>query len=245
VFIDGTSVSQIPIGNRALIIESNGLRVDLSGVNNAQQSSNRRLLKYKFAAESIKNVTVNFKTGFDLEIGDKVIVDMTGLKLADISTGTRSGASRLFDITNKSLNIRNGQVRLELVDSNFNLSVRYALIAPASFVLSGASSTQFTIKPSFNLTRYGNDEYKKWQNFIGAGVVVRNASYSISSTSTISSVNGNVITVSPALSFTPALDYIMEFSDYDNQTENVKLIYGFLSDGDNNFGDGKPPYQMS
>lgn len=245
ITIDGTSVTQIPIGNRALIIESKGMRSDLSAVNSAQISSNRRLLKYKFGAETIKNLSVNFKTGYDLEIGDKVLLDMASLKLSDINSGTRSGEQRLFDITNKSLNVRNGQVKLELLDSNFNINVRYCLVAPASFVATGVSTTQFTIAPSFNTIRYGGSEYKKWEKFIGAGVVIRSEDYTTSDTSFIQSVVGNTITVSPALSFTPSTGYLMEFSDYDNQTTNVKLIYGFMSDGDNNFADGNPPYQMS
>jgi hypothetical protein len=53
-----------------------------------------------------------------------------------------------------------------------------------------------------------------------------------------------VITVSPALSFTPATDYIMEFGDYDSQPDLVKLIYTFMSDGTNNFADGASPYLM-
>jgi hypothetical protein len=245
VDIDGTSITQIPVGNKPLIIESHGLRTDLNGVNVAQIAGNRRLRKYKFGAEFMPGVDLLFSDGFNIEVGDKVIVDMASLKIADIRSAGRDGDPRLFEVVNKKLKIATGQVSLDLVDTNFSLDVRYALIGPASKVKTGISQTEFVIDPSYNTSTYGTAEYKKWENFIGAFVKVRNSDFSVSGTSYIDDVNGNTITLTTALGFTPAANYIMEFGDYDNQPANVKLIYGFLSDGANNFGDGMTPYQMS
>jgi hypothetical protein len=59
----------------------------------------------------------------------------------------------------------------------------------------------------------------------------------------IAAIAGNSITLSPPLSFTPLLDYLMEFAPYNLQTsERVKLLYTHNSDGDNPFGDGLDPY---
>jgi hypothetical protein len=245
VTIDGTSISRIPVGNKPLIIDSKGLRDLLSGSNVAQVAGSRRLRKYKFGAEHIKGLEVNFKTGFDIEVGDKCIVDIGSLKITDINTASRNGEPRLFEVSNKTLKIKEGKVILDVVDTNFSLDVRYALIGPASKIKTGISQTQFVIKPSFNTSKYGNSEYKKWLNFIGAFVKVHNADFSVSGTGYISSINNNTFTLDTALGFTPLEDYILEFGDYDNQPTNIKLVYGFMSDANNNFADGKSPYQMS
>jgi len=41
----------------------------------------------------------------------------------------------------------------------------------------------------------------------------------------------------------PLEDYIIKFDKYDNQPENVKLLYTFMQDNAT-FLDGKPQYQM-
>ena len=245
VKIDATSIAQIPIGNKPLVIDAKGLRDDLSGINLAQQASDRRLRKYKFGAEYIQNIEVNFKTGFDLEVGDKVILDLASLNVSDINSGTRSGEERLFQIDNKKLKINTGRISLDVVDTNFSLDSRYCNVGPASYVKTGVSQTEFVIDPSFNTTQYGTNEYKKWENFIGAFVRVRNDDFSVYGTSYIASITGNTITLTTNLGFVPSAGYILEFDDYDNQPSNVTLVYGFMSDGSNNFADGKIAYTMS
>jgi hypothetical protein len=245
VVIDGTSVAQIPVGKRPLIIDAFGFRDFLSALNLAQIAGNRRLRKYKFAAESITKIDLNFQTGFDIEIGDKIIVDMSSLKLSDINTSDRSGDPRLFEIVNKTLNISNGRISIDVVDTNFSLDSRYCLVGPASKIKTGIDNFSFIIKPSYNTDRYGTNEYKKWENFIGAFVKVHNGDFSVSGTGYISNIVANTITLDTDLGFTPVEDYIIEFGDYDNQPANVILVYCFMSDGNNNFADGKQPYQMS
>lgn len=245
VVIDGTSISQIPVGKRPLVIDAFGLRDSLSGLNQAQIAGSRRLRKYKFGAEFLQGVEVNFKTAFDVEIGDKIIVNLESLKLSDINTGTRNGEPRLFEVVNKKLKINTGRISLDLVDTNFNLDTRYALVGPASFVKTGIDNFSFIIDPSYNTTRYGTNEYKKWEKYIGSFIHVHNGDFSISGTGVLDSVVGNTITLSDDLGFTPTAGMIMEFGDYDNQTDDVKLVYGFMSDNGFNFSDGKIPYQMS
>jgi hypothetical protein len=245
VFIDGTSIARIPTGNKPLTIVSKGLREILSAINTAQIASSRRLKRYRFGAEQIKNVKTNFSTGFNLEVSDKIIFDMSSLQVSDIQSGTRSGASRIYEITNKSLGIRNGEVTLELLDTNFDIDARYCLIGPASFVKTGTSGTEFVIDPSFNTTSFGTAEWKKWIKFTGTEVVVRSADYSVSGTALLKQVTSNSIELETTLGFTPLAGYVMECGDYDNQTDDVTIAYCSMSDGDNNFADGKISYKMS
>jgi|CXWL01.1.fsa_nt_gi hypothetical protein len=245
VTIDATSIAQIPIGNKPLLIESKGMRTDLSAINNSQISGQRRIRKYKFGAEYIQNIMLNFKTGFDLEIGDKIVVDLASLSMTDINSASRDGAPRLFEISNKKFNVQKGSIAIDVVDTNFSLDVRYCLISPSSFVKSGVSQTEFVIEPSFNTSKYGTNEYKKWEKYIGAFVKIHSTDFATSGTGSISSIIGNTIILDSALGFTPASGYIMELGDYSSQPDNIKLIYGFMSDGVTNFADGGIAYQMS
>lgn len=243
VTTDATSAARIPVGVKPLNINSKGLRTSLNGVTLASAATARRLNKYKFGAEFIENVKVNFKTGFPIEVGDVVLLDFASLKITDIKQGgTRSGSARLFQVDNKSMNLK-GDVTLKLTDTSFETTTRYATISPASLIKSASSDTTFIIKESFR-SIFGSNEYKKWEFLIGASIKVRNADFSVSGTAILQSVVGNTITLASSLGFTPSADMVMELDEYDNQTARVKLIYAFLSDGSNNFADGGIPYEL-
>jgi len=238
---NATSITRIPVGNKPLTIESKGFRDALSAQSVATDAASRRLNKYKFGAEFIRGIQVNLTTGFTIEIGDSVVIDISSLQITDTVTGTRSGEARLFDITNRKINTKTGVVTLDAIDSNVDKDLRYGLISPASFINIGSTVNSVNIKPSFNTDQYGVNEYKKWQNLIGAAVIVRSQDYSISDTSTITQITGNTFTLGSALSFTPLEDYLIELDIYDNQPESVKLIYAFMQDNPT-FADGKPQY---
>lgn len=240
---DATSRERIPVGTKALTIESKGMRSSLSGVTLANSASTRRLNKYKFGAEFIENVKVNFKTGMLMDIGDIVLVDLGSLKISDVkSGGTRSGGSRLFQIDNKTLDIK-GEVILKLVDTNFSQESRFAVIAPSSLVKSGISQTSYLIKQSFS-GKFGQNEFKKWENLLGASIRVHNNDYSVSGTGVLDAVVGNQITLDTALGFVPTEDMVMDLDEYDNQPEKIKQLFAFLSDDDNDFADGGIPYAL-
>lgn len=243
--INTDSRDRIPVGVRALIIESRGMTTANSAEQKATSATSRRLNKYKFGAEYIKGVTVNLKTGFDLEIGDVVVFDFSSLKVADITEeGSRAGATRLMQIDNKTFNIKNGQIQFDLVDTNFSQTNRYGLISPSSLVKSGVSTTQFIIKASYNTTRYGVDEWRKWNNFVGSKITVRSNDGATTGDAIITNISGNQITVDTSLGFTPSADMIMQFSLYEEfqPLQNAKLLYAFMSDA--TFADGEPQYVM-
>jgi hypothetical protein len=242
IVTNATSVTRIPIGNKALNLTSTGLRSADGADSLLQSTTSRRLKKYKFAAEFFK-AKVAFKTGFNLDIDDIVLVDFSALKIADQYTGTRSGSARLFEIQNKSIDIKTGDVELELMDTNQDLSSRYCLMSPSSFVQNGISTTQFVIRASFNTSKFGINEFRKWESWIGCGLKIHSVDFVTSSTTVLQSINGNTITVNPPLSFVPSTGMIMEMDLYDSQTESVKAVYGSMNDNAT-FSDGKPQYQM-
>lgn len=246
VAISTTSQDRIPIGTKTLTITADGMRDALSALNLATSAQDRYLRKYKFGAETFKNIKLNMETGFDVEIGDTVLLDLSSIQATDIqNSGSRTGVDnqRLFEIENKTQDIATGRVQIDIIDSNFDKDARFCVFSPASLVKSGASTTVFTIKPSFLTTRFGTNEWRKWESLIGASIKVRNSDYSINDTAILASINGNEITLETALSFTPLADYTMELDKYVNQPAAIKLVFGFWSDGSNNFADGGIPYQ--
>lgn len=235
------SKDQIRGPNKTLTVSAKGLRSTEQGEAIAQSQSERRLNRYKFAAESIEVATL-FDVGFNIEIGDIVVYDGTNLALPDIKTGSKGMAPRLFEVQNKDLNLKTGDVRLEIVDTNFDGAGRYCLMSPSSFVAVGISTTELIIKQSFS-ARFGVAEWRKWQDQVGASVRIRSSDFSIDHDTVITAISGNTFTVSPALPVVPAADQVFEMTLYTDVdvTEQTKLVYGFMSDAP--FADG-PQYQM-
>jgi len=243
------SINRIPVGTKALVVESRGLRKSLNGENLATQASNRRLNRYKYGAEYLENVKVFFKTGLDIEVGDIVLLDGTGLGLINSSDGTREPKPKLYEVINKTLDIKTGEISFSLVDTNFSTATRYGLISPSSKIKSGLSQTQFVLEPSFNTDLYGTQEGKKWSRFMLPGAVVavkiRSSNFTTRFAQTvITSVAGNVVTVRDALGFTPQAGDVMELSDYDfsEVTDTIKELYGHMKNS--TFFTGTQSYQV-
>jgi hypothetical protein len=243
VQIDATSKTQIPVGAKVYKLESKGLRTDLQAQSIIGIVGNRSLARFSLAAEYIKEVKTTFSK-FNVEVGDIVIFDSTDLNIVNFTDGTRERPVVFMEVTNRVMDIRNGEMIFELTNTAFNTEDRYAIISPASKVKAGYSTTQFLIEESYN-SRFSEDEWRKWENYVGAGVVVRSSDYVTRvGYSTLATVNGNTLTLGTALAFTPLAGDILELELYSNQTDKVRLVFGFMSDDDNNFGDGKAPYLM-
>ncbi len=239
---DADSKARIAVGNRSLVIKANGMRRLLFGASLANIAATRMLSRYRFGAEYIDSVEVLFKTGFSVEPGDIVLFDGSNLNISDTSTGARGATARFYEVINKKMNIKTGNVTLSLVNTNFSTTSRYGLISPASKVAGGTSGTVFTIKESYSGT-YGVNEYRKWERYIGCSVKVRNSDFSVSAVAVLQNVVGNTITLATTLGFTPLADYVMELSEYNDQTDIIKLLYTFMTD-EAAFDDGLDPYLM-
>jgi hypothetical protein len=242
ISISQTSKNRIPGANRTMTIESRGMRANLSADTIADDQGERRLTRYQFGAETI-NVESLLDAAFAVEIGDIVIFDGRELNLPDIKSALKGMAPRFFEVANKDLQLKTGDVKLELIDTKFEGTGRYCLIAPASRVKSGISTTVFNIESSF-ASQYGTAEFRKWINLKRCSVRIRNSDFSVIGDTVIQSATSNTITVSPALAFTPSAGMIMELTAYDDAdvTDQVKLIYAHMSD--TVFGDGAAQYQM-
>ena len=173
---------------------------------------------------------------------------MAALQMSDIDTGTRTQSeARIWEIVNKSFDVRKGLVSLDVVDSNFDRDIRFGLVGPCSRIKVGISTTQFVIEETGNSV-FGSNEFRKWEDFIpgvttaGTGLRIHSVDNSITAFTTLSAVSGNTITVDPALPFTPAAGYFMDVGLYDSASVEFNLLYTFMSDAV--FADGKPQYVM-
>lgn len=243
ITIAADSKNQIKGYNKTLTVESKGLRTVDLGESVATTQSNRRLNRYKFAAE-VLTIEPMFGDSFNMEIGDIFVFDGTNLQLPDIKNAVKGMLPRFFEVQNKTLNIKTGDVKIEAVDTNFDGAARYCLMSPSSKIATGISTTEFVLKESYS-GKFGAFEYRKWKNLVGASVAIRSADFTTYEDTVITSASSNTITVSPPLSFTPSVDMVMELTHYDDVdvTETTKLIYAHMQDSPT-FGDGEPQYQM-
>lgn len=237
---DVDSLNQIKVGPRPLIVESKGLRITDQADALAGTASNRRLNRYRFGAEYVEGLKVTFGAGFDVELGDIVIIDFSQLNVPNTSDGTRSKPAALFEVANKKLNYKTGEVQLDLVDTAFDENARYGLIGPSSRIKTSIDASSFVIEQSFGAL-YGAAEFQKWQRYPNCAVTVRSPdSTARYGQSVILTSTSNTITLATPLGFTPQVGDIMELAPYANATDQIKLVYGHLSP----LTGGDPDYLM-
>lgn len=168
------STAKIKVGNKPLEIESNGLK-NTGAVTNFIEAQARRFIdRYQFNAESFE-VEVNYKTGFNIDIGDTALFNANGLGIVDSTTGTTDFNTRIMEVTNKSMNITSGMVKIQLTDTAFSLDGNYGVFSGSSEIVS-ATTTSIIIKDSFS-TPAGKKERYKWDGFEGELIRVHNADY--------------------------------------------------------------------
>lgn len=232
-FSSPASKLQIPIGDKAFEVESKGLRTG-AGANLIESSANRLLTRYQFGAEYISGARMIFGDGFPLEIGDVVLVDYGSLKLTDTSTGDRRGGLKFMEVLNKNLNLRTGEVVVDLVNTSFQVGDRYATISPSSAIGVDASTTRLPLVKSFATGEFQN-EAAPWQDYIGEDVIVYRPDWTVSGTTRIQAVSldPTSVLVNPPLSFVPQPGDILALDSYPTDTDpatrqTVKLLHAFL-----------------
>lgn len=165
-------------------IEAQGVRTDLGSVPLLTTRANDFLTRYKYGA-AIVECTTNWEYGVQIEAGDIVALQDDGvLQISNFDTGTRNLGTQLFEVVNRSLDVKSGDCKLQLI-SGIGLSItdRYAVVSPSSQVVSGDSS-EIMIEDSFG-AQYPGDEVKKWKNFVGQPIQLHTADYSEVYTATI------------------------------------------------------------
>lgn len=242
VNLNSAALTQVGIGSRALTIEAKGMRSNLQAISRATSAATRKLNVYKLGAEGLTNIEPMPSEGLPIEIGDTVLVDTRELKISDTSQASRQGFQRLYRVDNKSFDIRTGITNLNLVDTGFDESARYALMSPASVVKASVSTSRITFEPSFSRV-FGTNEYRKWHRLTLPAVKIRSPDFLTTYFGSIESWVGNDAIFESPLAGLPDPGWIMEFDEYNNITDEQKFIYGAMSDSAM-FDDGKAWYFM-
>lgn len=172
------SQARIPVGFKAFSINSKALRSENGAVNLTAQNANRLLRRYQYGAEYIKGMKVLYGPGYQIEIGDPVIVNFTELKLSDSRSGTREGDLRIMEVLNKTMDIKTGDITLDLVDTAFGVNDRLGLVSPSTLTGVGSTTSKLIIQKSFG-TKSFDRESSKWTNggYIGQEITVRNEDF--------------------------------------------------------------------
>lgn len=236
-FIDSNSLVQIPF-KEYIDIESRGMRTDENAQALTDRMTRRTFERYGRAAE-----TIQFKStwgvGALLEAGDIVLVDDQGdLLFPDLATGTRGIPLQLWEVLEKSLDLKTGQASVTLINgTGAEVFDRYGTISPSSVIESGISTTQFRLERDSFGALFPDREYKKWEDYVGLNIAVLSWDYTTYEETTLLSIDPidqYKITVAPPLSFTPSAGMIMNLAEYStspdkNEQGLVKLAHAYLS----------------
>lgn len=190
------------------------------------------LTRYNRGAVQI-DVKVDWQTGNLIEAGDVVAIqDKNGvLQIANFNTGARDLSGQLFEVIDRTFDIRNGNVQLKLVGGlGATVTSRYATVSPSSVVDVGSTATAVIIKDSYGAIFPGN-ESKKWSSFVGLPIYVHSKDYSVAGQATLLGIdasNNYQLNVTN-LGFTPAAGYVVDVPPYPNSTDpTVNSFYKTL-----------------
>lgn len=233
--LDANSLNKINISS-VLPIVTKGTRSDLGFAVVKERRTRFFLQRYANAALTL-NPKVNWKVGVQIEAGDVLaVVDNGDLQIANFATGERNLGSQLFEVLDRSTDIKNGTVQLQLLGGvSGGINDRYATISPSSLVAVGSSTSVLRIKDSFGRI-FSTDERKKWKDYVGLGIIVHDKKWTVVGTSFIGSLNAgddHALNIDPALSFTPLEDYIVDIASYPanndpNDQQLYKIVHAFI-----------------
>lgn len=225
ILINNNSKQRIKSGNKVLRIEANGFR-DTPETNAAILNAlNRYKDRYSFAPTYFEGVEVKYSDGFNIEVGDVLPFGGVDTQIVDLQTGKRDDTKKLFEVINKSLNIKNGNIKLDILSTSFNINARYAVFSPASKITS-ATTTELTIDRIIDTGEFTN-ESDKWSEFQGFQVRIHSKDYTYDETTIfrkVSTQNVNVLEVD-ALPSAPPADSIIEIPLYDDQDKLINDEY--------------------
>jgi hypothetical protein len=216
------STNRIRVANKPLVIEAEGVK-PTGFTDKVNILSNKALSRYQYGAESIE-VRVSFGFGFEIEIGDVVLLQGEALQISDSKTGTRLFKPRLFEVQNKTMYLSGQPITLKLVDTAFNLNGRYGVYSPSSKVSTGSTTTVLNLQRSFGTNLGLGFEGDKYKPLIGALLRIRSEDHSFAEDRyllRIDTTNKNGLVLSSALSTPPLEDYIVEVAPYSSSTDSA------------------------
>lgn len=223
IIYSADSQNRINAPNKPYTITARGLRPSNANTQLIERNCKRLLQRYQFAAETIP-VEPDYKTGFSMEVGDSVIFGDGEIQLSDTSTGDRSFKPRVFEVVNKEFDWRSGNIRLNIVDTNFSSGVRYGVWSPASELNSGSTTTVIQLTNSFG----SDSEQDKWTPYLKKTIRVRSPDYTYNHLVKLQGfdpIDEHKMIVTPALPSAPLAGYIVDVPNYDDLNLQADSLY--------------------
>lgn len=229
--IDTTSLNLIGITS-VLPINSQGLKTSLGASSLVSKVSLNLLNRYKRGAYEI-SLKTNFQVGSKIEAGDVIAIQDNGyLQITDYNTGLRNLGTQLYEVTDRTMDLKTGEVSLKVVSGiTGSASDRFGVISPSSVISASASSTSTTLRidSSYNPTGTA-DETLKWNDYIGLPIRVRNDDYSVSGeailTATSNATTPYTLTLASSLGFTPSAGMVVDIPAYPTSTSpGINALY--------------------
>ena len=230
--VNEDSKNRIKVGNKTLVVEARGLRPTSGNAAVIETLKRKFQDKYKFGGEVVQ-VSALYGDSFSLDVGD--VVAFESENLPDTKSGSRTFEPRLFEVQNKSMSIKTGEVKFDLLDSGYSLNAaRYGLVSPSSLVGVGSTTSEIKIVNSFE-TVSPRIEKQKWTALIGETLCVHDDNWDVIGETVLkgfSTSDDFLMLVDPPLAFTPAEGYVVDVAQYsDTLTENIlsKQIFAFTN----------------
>lgn len=227
--VDTDSLNIIGIPS-TLPIASRGLRTNLGAGTVVGQRSEFLLSRYKIGALQV-DLSVNWGTACQIEAGDVIgLRDQGRLQISNPGTGVRDLGVQLWEVVNRDLDIKMGRGALTLISGlQTSLTDRFATFAPTTQIIAGSTTTLINIEDSFGAL-YPGQEWRKWNQYVGMGVIVHSPDYTTRNAGTtlqaINPANPYQFLLSPALPFTPQPGDWLEIENYPTSADpTVDQVY--------------------
>lgn len=228
IVVSTDSLERIKTGRKQLKIESRGLVRGASTSLALSQISSRMIDRYKFAPTYFENIEVKYADGFALEVGDVLPFGGLDTKTINLETGVRGAQdTQLFEVINKSLNIKTGQIKLSILSTGFSIDGRNAVVSLSSGCGSNSTTNRIELTRLVDTGEYIN-ESDKWIEFAGEKIRVYKNDYTEDEEVELIGVdpsNNNFLLVASPLSFTPTTQHIVGIPEYDNTSSAVNSDY--------------------
>jgi hypothetical protein len=226
---NNTSAELFKIGTKQLSIEADGYRRSTDTTSIIRQQANRFLGRYAFAPRYIDGVQILFADGFNIEVGDTVILDGEDLKLKDILNPGNFMPKTIFEVVNKSMNFFTGNIKLDLLETNFKLDSRYGVFAPTGEIV-GASGNEIDLENAF-LSDEFETQADKFRPFIGNAVRIYNDDYSFDVEAVLVGINElKTQTLILDADYSIPSGCCIDLADYMSASIDAKNRFTYMSD---------------
>jgi hypothetical protein len=231
IVVSANSINRIKAGKKQLKIESAGLRNNPSTIALVNNISQRLIDRYQYAPTYFEGVEVNYKTGYTIEVGDIVPAFPSETKTKDLKDGSNQ-TEKLYEVVNKSLNVKTGKISLSLLSSAFEIESRYVVVSLSSKTTNDSTSSRLIIESINDLGQFPNPT-AQWKPLEGNRIRVRSNDYTDDEIVefNVDPNNSSALILSDVLSFTPNENHVVEVPSYDDSDAAIdsdyKLQFGY------------------